>query len=126
MDASAAPGVDKNENDFSITFQQLELAALYPENRGFYEGKTVRLVGQYVPKDAHMFTLRRLKISCCVADGVPLNAVILIDPKSGKTLPSEQLQGKWVQVTGRVEFLPRTGRRLRHHPGPGADARSVR
>ncbi len=109
VDASAAPGVDKNEEDFSITFQQLELAALYPENRGFYEGKTVRLIGQYVPKDAHMFTLRRLKISCCVADGVPLNAVILLDPKSGKTLPSEQLQGKWVQVTGRVEFLPRTG-----------------
>ena len=72
VDASAvARRGDERRTISSITFQQLELAALYPENRAFYEGKTVRLVGQYVPKATGTFTLRRLKISCCVADGVP-------------------------------------------------------
>ena len=50
------------------------------------------------------FTLRRFKISCCAADAVPLNAVIMVDPKSKEPLPSSALQGKWVEAIGRVQF----------------------
>ncbi len=106
-DTSAVASGGKEEDDFSITFQQLELAALYPENRGFYEGKTVKLVGQYVPKDDRQFTLRRYKISCCAADAVGLNAVIVVDPKAKDVVDGQRLQGRWVEVTGRVQFLKR-------------------
>ena len=108
VDASRlAGGVQVAKDVSDISFQQLELASLYPENRAYYEKRTVRLVGQYVPKDARMFTLRRFKISCCAADAVPLNAVIVVDPNSKATLDESRLQGKWVQVTGVVQFLPR-------------------
>ena len=107
--ANALSGVAMDKNISSITFQQLEVDALYPENRSNRAGKTVRLVGQYVPKDSHMFTLRRFKISCCAADAVPLNAVIMLDANAKETLDSGRLQFKWVQVTGRVEFLERPG-----------------
>jgi hypothetical protein len=107
---TASSDGQKGKNvDETITFQQLEMAALYPDNREYYQGKMVRLVGMCMPQDARHFTLRRLKISCCAADAVPLNAVILIDPKSTETLNAGRLQDKWVQVTGRVEFLPRAG-----------------
>jgi uncharacterized membrane protein YcgQ (UPF0703/DUF1980 family) len=108
VDASSVSGGGTMKKEISsITFQQLQLAALYPENRAMYEGETVRLVGQYVPKSPRMFTLQRLKISCCVADAVPLDAVILIDPDSKESLDENKLTGKWVQVTGRVQFLKR-------------------
>jgi len=108
VDASGVSGGGAMKKEISnISFQQLQLAALYPENRAMYEGQTVRLVGQYVPKSQRMFTLQRLKISCCVADAVPLDAVILIDPEAKAALDGDRLQGKWVQVTGRVQFLKR-------------------
>jgi hypothetical protein len=106
--ASAMKGQSRGQ-DFDITFQQLNLAAVYSDNRDFYEGKTVKLVGQYVPIDNRHFTLRRFKISCCAADAVPLSAVIMADPESKEPLPSGSLQGKWVEAIGRVEFLPSAG-----------------
>ena len=106
--ASAMKGQSKGQ-DFDITFQQLNLAAVYSDNRDFYEGKTVKLVGQYVPIDNRHFTLRRFKISCCAADAVPLSAVIMADPEFKEPLPSGSLQGKWVEAIGRVEFLPSAG-----------------
>ena len=111
VDPPPSPGgkMDKKVDD-SITFQQLELAALYPENRSLYEGKTVRIVGQCVPKDDRTFTLRRYKISCCAADAVPLNAVIVVDPDSKEGIDVRTaLRGKWVEVTGRVQFIKRPG-----------------
>jgi uncharacterized membrane protein YcgQ (UPF0703/DUF1980 family) len=105
--AKAAMNAKSKGDDFSITFQQLSLAAVYSDNRDFYENKTVKLIGQYVPLDDHHFTLRRYKISCCAADAVPLSAVIMADPESKKPLPSGSLQNKWVEAIGRVEFLKR-------------------
>jgi uncharacterized membrane protein YcgQ (UPF0703/DUF1980 family) len=106
--ASAMKGTSKGD-DFSITFQQLNLAAVYADNREFYENKTVKLIGQYVPIDNRHFTLRRFKISCCAADAVPLSAVIMADPEAKQPLPSDSLQGKWVEAIGRVEFLRSAG-----------------
>jgi hypothetical protein len=106
--ASAMKGTSKGD-DFSITFQQLNLAAVYADNREFYENKTVKLIGQYVPIDNRHFTLRRFKISCCAADAVPLSAVIMADREAKQPLPSDSLQGKWVEAIGRVEFLRSAG-----------------
>jgi hypothetical protein len=105
--AKAAMNAKSTGEDFGITFQQLNLAAVYADNRDFYENKTVKLVGQYVPIDNSHFTLRRFKISCCAADAVPLSAVIMADPDSKQTLPAASLQGKWVEAIGRVQFLKR-------------------
>ena len=103
----AAMNAESKATDFNITFQQLNLAAAYSDNRSVYENMTVRLTGQYVPLDDRHFTLRRFKISCCAADAVPLSAVIMIDPASKQTLDSTHLQNQWVEAIGRVQFLPR-------------------
>ena len=105
----SGPGKDVTSKgaDFTVDFTQLEMAALRPDLRDFYEGKTVRLTGKYVGDDSRQFTLVRYKINCCAADAVPLNAVIMIDPKSKTQLPLSKLRNQWVQVTGQVQFLQR-------------------
>jgi hypothetical protein len=95
--------------DFKVGFQQLEQAALTEDSRDRYEGKTVRLTGQYYPRDLKMCQLVRYKISCCAADAVPLGAMIMVDPNSTARLDADGLRGKWVQVTGRVHFFNRPG-----------------
>jgi hypothetical protein len=95
--------------DFNVGFVQLEQAALSPEGRDHYEGKTVRLSGQFFPIDPKRCQLVRYKISCCAADAVPLGAVIMVDPDSPDRFDSDRLRGNWVQVTGRVHFFPRAG-----------------
>ena len=125
--STASSGADKEKSvDESITFQQLELAALYPDNRDSIEGKTVRLVGSACPKDARHFTLRRFKISCCAADAVPLNAVILIDPKATEDAdvgPAARQVGAGDRPR-RVLAAHRRRRAIHHHPGPVADEES--
>src|SRR5262249_49431221 len=69
----------------------------------FYEGKTVRVKGEYLPRNEQMFSLVRYKINCCAADKVALDAVILVDPKSGAKVPGG-LDGKWLEVEGQLQF----------------------
>ncbi len=103
----ALSGGAMDKNITQVRFQDLELAALYPENHVLFADKTVQLVGQYVPQGNRSFTLRRFKISCCAADAVPLNAVIMLDPACKESLDVANLQNQWVQVTGRVQYLQR-------------------
>ncbi len=97
---------DKGE-DFSVSFVQLEQAALSEDSRSILEGKTVRLVGKYVAQDSKHFTLVRYTMNCCAADAIPLKALtVLDDSKSPKdVLDSNRLNNKWVEVTGQVQFL---------------------
>jgi hypothetical protein len=95
--------------DFNVGFGKLEQAALSEEGRDLYEGKTVRLTGQYAPVDQKKCKLIRYKINCCAADAVPLNAAIMVDPGSTARLDPDRLRGQWVQVTGRVHFFNRPG-----------------
>jgi hypothetical protein len=92
-------------DDFEVGFAQLEMATMRADQRAFLEGKTVRLIGQYEGSDNRQFTLVRYKMNCCAADAVPLNAVIMIDPKSDAKLPVKNLRKRWVQVTGQLRFL---------------------
>jgi hypothetical protein len=93
--------------DFNVGFLQLEQAAFREEKRDYYEGKTVRVIGQCAGIDFKSCKLVRYKVSCCAADAVPLNAVIMVDPNSSEHLDADRLRGQWVQVTGRVHFFKR-------------------
>jgi hypothetical protein len=104
-DIKAPEKVADKGADFNVGFLQLEQASLTEESRDRYEGKTVRLTGQCMPRDVKMCQLIRYKRSCCAADAVPLGAVIMVDPNSGARLDADRLRGQWVQVTGRVHFF---------------------
>jgi uncharacterized membrane protein YcgQ (UPF0703/DUF1980 family) len=93
--------------DFSVGFQQLQQASATPESRQYYEGKTVQLVGRYLPgANDTTFGLVRYKMNCCAADAIPLSALIMLDPRSSQKLPPD-LPGQWVQVRGQVQFWQR-------------------
>lgn len=109
VEASTREIGDKGE-DFQVTFLQLERAAAHQETRNFYEGKTIRLTGRFVGEDDKRFTLIRYKINCCAADAVPLNSIIMVDPKYPERLPLQKLRGQWVEVTGKVQFLKKVGK----------------
>ena len=96
---------DKGE-DFSVSFVQLEQAGLSEDSRALLEGKTVRLLGKYVAEDSKHFTLVRYTMNCCAADAIALKALTIIDDsKSPKAMLPSNLNNKWVEVTGQVQFL---------------------
>jgi len=99
-----------SRGEITVTFKQLEYAPYTSDGRQFYEGKIVHLKGEYVPRDDTTFSLMRYKMSCCAADAVPLKAIIVVDPKSGKKLPGA-LARKWVEVTGQMQFVPESPER---------------
>ena len=71
----------------------------------FYEGKKGRLTGQFAPSgDDKKFTLVRLKRTCCAADAVPLNVIIVSEK------PVRVKRGQWVEVFGQIHFAKRTDR----------------
>ncbi|HLJ98201.1 MAG TPA: PDZ domain-containing protein [Gemmataceae bacterium] len=93
-----------------LEFNTLQGAAYTPGSRQFYEGKVVRLVGQYSPgRNDRTFTLVRFKITCCAADARPLNVVIQLDPHARGSL-SHIKPLEWVSVTGRITFGQRKDR----------------
>jgi hypothetical protein len=94
-----------------LSFRELEGAAYSPERRSLYEGKTYKLKGKFSPApngDPNLFTLVRMKMNCCAADAVPLNAVIMVDPSSKGKLNPAEYQNRWVEVTGEVQFRRRS------------------
>ncbi len=95
---------------YKIGFQELEGAAYSPDRMAYWDGKTVEVPGQFVPSSHsdRVFTLARMKISCCANDATQLSIkMVSREPITGIN-PSE-----WVKVTGRVEFRPRApGTRL--------------
>jgi hypothetical protein len=90
-----------------LGFRQLEMAATTPQLRAENTGKTVKLVGKYAGSEDKRFSLARYVIICCIADAVPINAVIMVAPNARERLDWRKLNGKWVEVTGQVQFLTR-------------------
>jgi len=99
-----------------IGFKELDGAAYNKERREFYEGMIVSISGQYYPspRGANMFSLVRLKITCCAADARPFPAVVLVDDSQIRELPAsdhfpdpQALNRKWVRVTCQIQFKPR-------------------
>lgn len=91
----------------NIDFKTLENAAYEPERRRLWQGKAVRVRGQFAPntRNDRVFNLARFSIQCCAADAVQLNVIII----SKESLASIQA-GQWVEVTGKVEFRERDGK----------------
>lgn len=99
----------KSTGKMEVGFSQLQQASLTAETRDYYEGKSVTLVGKYLGSHPKRFTLERYKIACCAADAVPLNAVIMVDPKSDLVIDPDRYRNQWVEVTGQIHFFPRQG-----------------
>lgn len=100
--ANSAPPV-------ALGFLELTGAAYSPDRRALYEGKNVRLKGAFQSaRSDRYFSLVRMKITCCAADAIPLPVVIMIDPASKEHINPASYQGKWVEVTGQVQFRTRT------------------
>jgi hypothetical protein len=88
-----------------VEFKELAQAAADEASRGFFEGRTVSLKGQFRPlQNKRTFMLVRMKMTCCAADAIPLEAII--------TCPQEIRDVKsleWVEVTGVVSFKQPSG-----------------
>jgi hypothetical protein len=100
-------GEGKGGDVQEVTFRQLEQMAMNRDAREGLKGQTIRVTGMYVGDDPARFTLQRVKVNCCAADGVPVNAVIVISPEAQKKyqLDPAKYKNKWVTVTGRLFFL---------------------
>jgi hypothetical protein len=104
-------GQESKGVDYEVSFQQLEIASMTPEARDYYTGKVVRLFGVYTGEDESRFTLTKPAMTCCYADMRQLKAVIVVNYKNvpspkDRLVPSTH-NGKWVQVTGMVQFAKR-------------------
>lgn len=91
------------EAPFEVTFQELDQASFYPDKRAFYEGKTVRMKGQFAPSptgNAKRFSLFRFRMVHCAQDAIRLNMVV----DCGQELNTPAFANQWVEVTGRVSF----------------------
>jgi hypothetical protein len=88
-----------------IGFKELQGASFHDYTRDFWNGQLVRLKGQFKPSgNARAFSLVRVKITCCAADAIPLNVVIMLDPAAQGSFDKFRDQ-QWVDVTGEVQFL---------------------
>src|SRR5438552_3208076 len=90
----------------SLSFKELDSSAYSEAKRDYFEGKTGTLTGQFAPgKSPTTFGLVRLKITCCSADAIPLNVVILSPESVTEVKPMS-----WVQVTGQIQYRKRKDR----------------
>jgi hypothetical protein len=88
-----------------LNFKELESWASDDLMRENFEGRIGRLKGQFVPKSQTSFGLVRFKMTCCAADAIPLNVVIL-SPEGFQDFKAMS----WVQVTGQIQFRKRKDR----------------
>jgi uncharacterized repeat protein (TIGR03943 family) len=97
---------EKKGDTLKLEFKELERWAYNELQRDHFEGMKGTLKGQFAPgKNDKMFGLVRFKITCCAADVIPLNVVIL-SPESINHVKKDQ----WVEVTGRIEFRKKRDR----------------
>jgi hypothetical protein len=103
----SGPTAEEKGGDVIRGFLELERAAATEQSRKEYEGRTAQVIGQATNIDTRRFGLVRYKIACCAADAVPLKMVIFVPATTpeGKVFDGKsQLPGKWVDVTGVIQF----------------------
>ena len=88
---------------FKDLFQAVTVAAASPDPnvRSQWKSKHVRVIGMYSPsvQSDREFRLVRFKMTCCVADAIPLDL-----PLVSKEAITGIKPNTWVRVTGRVEY----------------------
>src|SRR5216683_4189740 len=105
--ADSSGAVIAKDGTIITAFLELGRASATPESRAYYEGLTAKVTGQAVVNaDSRRFGLVRYKISCCAADAIPLNMVVEVPDNTdeGKKFNAQNLQNKWVDVTGIIQF----------------------
>jgi hypothetical protein len=100
---AAFPG-DAGGEVIELDYKTLEGAAA-PDRQEHWKGKRVRVRGQYSPnlQNDRLFSLVRLRISCCANDSIQLN-VPMVSREGIRDIP----KGEWVKVTGTVDFVERS------------------
>ncbi len=104
LDTATRQVATKGERTFEdLDPNELSRAANRPDMRDFYEGHMGSIVGQLVPQgdSGQLFTLVRYKITCCSADAVPINILIVTEK------PLTKRPGDWVKVLGQIQFRKR-------------------
>jgi hypothetical protein len=105
--ADSSGTVAAKGGDVIHAFLELDRASNTPQSRKDYEGRIAQVIGQAdVNADSRRFGLVRYKVSCCVADRIPLKMVVEVrdDSDKGKRFNAQTLKDKWVKVTGMVQF----------------------
>jgi hypothetical protein len=98
-----AAQADMDDKPFFIEFSELKQAAYVPQLRAALDGKTRKVLGQFVQGDTdYTCSLVRIKMQCCAADAQPLNVVIISPEKLTDLKPLE-----WVEIEGVVQFRKR-------------------
>jgi uncharacterized membrane protein YcgQ (UPF0703/DUF1980 family) len=90
----------REEKVMDLEFKELERGALTEQSRDYYTGRRGRIKGQFSPtaKDK-LFTLMRLKMTCCVADVTALK-VLIEAPDSVANFHTQE----WIEVEGQIRF----------------------
>lgn len=98
--ANLAARTESDDQPFFIEFNELKQAAYVPQLRSALEGKTRKVLGQFVHGDTDFTcSLVRIKMQCCAADAQPLNVVIISPEKLTEIKPMT-----WVEIEGTVHF----------------------
>lgn len=85
----------------ALGFKELTNAALDARTRDELEGKTGSLRGMFSRLGSDkVFTLYRVKMTCCAADAIPLGVRIFSPNENITGIPEKQ----WVEVSGQVQF----------------------
>ena len=93
-------GLIADKGHIALDFKELAKAAATQDQREYYEGKTGSLKGQFTPtNNDRIFTMVRMKITCCASDAVPLNVAIL-SPEVVSGIGTLE----WIEVTGQIQF----------------------
>lgn len=88
-----------------LSFADLNAAALDPDSRSAFEGRTVQVKGQLKKISDKECTLFYMKMTCCAADMIPLKARIITDDSLGPIN-----DGDWRQITGVLQFAEVPGK----------------
>jgi hypothetical protein len=89
-----------DKGSVALGFKELTNAALDARAREELEGKTGSLKGMFSRLGSDkVFTLYRVKMTCCAADAIPLG-VRIFSPENVTGIPEKQ----WVEVSGQVQF----------------------
>jgi hypothetical protein len=83
----------------TLDFAEMNLAAHDESKRAAYQGQTVRVKGQLQKVKDREYRLFKLKINCCAADTIPLEARILTN------FVTQFNNYDWVTVEGVMQFV---------------------
>jgi hypothetical protein len=106
QEVQIAENVEAKEG-FTSDFDHLASIAYDPQKREGYTGQKATIKGKVRPVSVREFQLYKLKITCCSADAIPLQARIVLNTKSDSE--ARAAAGKFAtdgeyEVTGRIQF----------------------